>query len=215
MEQQSISIAKAGIVCSLPARTSIIAAGERRIGSHRSIPGSPFYRHFAIALLILLILRTNPTANPVGGHYNKGRTVSENLKMSSALLSRFDLVFILLDEVSAGWTSDWAVTWHLYHTGLLSSQHEQPLLDSYFLRRRILPTSFFTSQKANEERDRMLSEHVMSLHSTRLRRGGIESFARLPAGQSGEGAEEKQSLVERLALRRGTIWSRRHGKRAD
>ncbi|XP_053384109.1 DNA helicase MCM8-like [Mercenaria mercenaria] len=63
MEQQSISIAKAGIVCSLPARTSILAA-----------------------------------ANPVGGHYNKAKTVAENLKMGSALLSRFDLVFILLDK---------------------------------------------------------------------------------------------------------------------
>eukprot|EP00112_Aurelia_sp_Birch-Aquarium-sp1_P024736 Seg796.9 transcript_id=Seg796.9/GoldUCD/mRNA.D3Y31 product="DNA helicase MCM8" protein_id=Seg796.9/GoldUCD/D3Y31 len=63
MEQQSISIAKAGIVCSLPARTSIIAA-----------------------------------ANPIGGHYNKAKTVSENLKMNGALLSRFDLVFILLDN---------------------------------------------------------------------------------------------------------------------
>ncbi|XP_047500985.1 DNA helicase MCM8-like [Penaeus chinensis] len=63
MEQQSISIAKAGIVCSLPARTSILAA-----------------------------------ANPIGGHYNKAKTVSENLKMNSALLSRFDLVFILLDK---------------------------------------------------------------------------------------------------------------------
>ncbi|CAH1792022.1 unnamed protein product [Owenia fusiformis] len=63
MEQQSISIAKAGIVCSLPARTAIIAA-----------------------------------ANPVGGHYNKAKTVSENLKLGSALLSRFDLVFILLDR---------------------------------------------------------------------------------------------------------------------
>lgn len=45
MEQQSISIAKAGIVCTLPARTSILAA-----------------------------------ANPIGGHYNKAKTVSENLK---------------------------------------------------------------------------------------------------------------------------------------
>ncbi|XP_072163403.1 DNA helicase MCM8-like [Diadema setosum] len=63
MEQQSISIAKAGVVCSLPARTSILAA-----------------------------------ANPVGGHYNKAKTVSENLRMSGPLLSRFDLVFILLDQ---------------------------------------------------------------------------------------------------------------------
>ncbi|KAJ1928666.1 hypothetical protein IWQ60_001871, partial [Tieghemiomyces parasiticus] len=63
MEQQSISIAKAGIVCNLPARTSVIAA-----------------------------------ANPVGGHYNKAKTVSENLKMGSALLSRFDLIFIMLDR---------------------------------------------------------------------------------------------------------------------
>ena len=44
-EQQTISIAKAGIICSLPARTSILAA-----------------------------------ANPAGGHYNKAKTVSENLK---------------------------------------------------------------------------------------------------------------------------------------
>lgn len=63
MEQQSISIAKAGIVCNLAARTSVIAA-----------------------------------ANPSGGHYDRSRSVGENLKMKAALLSRFDLVFILLDR---------------------------------------------------------------------------------------------------------------------
>ncbi|KAF9432817.1 DNA replication licensing factor mcm8 [Entomortierella beljakovae] len=63
MEQQSISIAKAGIICTLPARTSVIAA-----------------------------------ANPVGGHYNMSKTVAENLKMKSALLSRFDMIFILMDK---------------------------------------------------------------------------------------------------------------------
>nr|QIC49968.1 DNA helicase MCM8 [Actinia equina] len=86
MEQQSISIAKAGIVCSLPARTSIIAA-----------------------------------ANPVGGHYNKAKTVSENLKMGSALLSRFDLAFILLDKPDE--EMDCMLTEHVMalHTGKKSA----------------------------------------------------------------------------------------------
>ncbi|KAL4189337.1 hypothetical protein AMTRI_Chr08g206540 [Amborella trichopoda] len=63
MEQQCVSVAKAGMVASLSARTSVLAA-----------------------------------ANPVGGHYDRAKTVNENLKMSATLLSRFDLVFILLDK---------------------------------------------------------------------------------------------------------------------
>ena len=51
-----------GIVCNLPARTSVLAA-----------------------------------ANPVGGHYNRAKTVAENLKLATPLLSRFDLIYILLD----------------------------------------------------------------------------------------------------------------------
>lgn len=63
MEQQSVSIAKAGIICTLPTRTTVLAA-----------------------------------ANPVEGHYNKTRSISNNLKIRPAVLSRFDLVFILLDK---------------------------------------------------------------------------------------------------------------------
>eukprot|EP00808_Paulinella_micropora_P017463 g80983.t1 len=63
MEQQSVSIAKAGICSSLAARCSVVAA-----------------------------------ANPVGGHYDRSKTVAENLKMSTPLLSRFDIVFILFDS---------------------------------------------------------------------------------------------------------------------
>ena len=63
MEQQSISLAKSGVSCSVKAKTAILAA-----------------------------------ANPVGGHYNKSKSVSENLKLHPALLSRFDLVFILIDK---------------------------------------------------------------------------------------------------------------------
>ncbi len=63
MEQQSVSVAKAGLVCNLSARTTVLAA-----------------------------------ANPVGGSYDRSRTVSENLKMAQPLLSRFDLVYILMDN---------------------------------------------------------------------------------------------------------------------
>ncbi|EGR28289.1 minichromosome maintenance deficient 8, putative, partial [Ichthyophthirius multifiliis] len=63
MEQQSVSLAKSGILCSLQARCSIIAA-----------------------------------ANPKDGHYNKQKNVKDNIKISNAILSRFDLIFLLLDK---------------------------------------------------------------------------------------------------------------------
>ena len=55
MEQQAVSIAKSGIVNSLPARAAVLAA-----------------------------------ANPIGGHYNRVKTVAENLKINPALLSRLE-----------------------------------------------------------------------------------------------------------------------------
>lgn len=65
MEQQTVSIAKAGITTSLNARTTVLAA-----------------------------------ANPAYGRYNKRRSINENLDMPAALLSRFDLVFIMLDKAT-------------------------------------------------------------------------------------------------------------------
>merc|ERR1712226_482400 len=64
MEQQSISIAKAGITTSLNCRTTIIAA-----------------------------------ANPIYGRYNPYKSPVENIDLPPALLSRFDLLFLLLDTV--------------------------------------------------------------------------------------------------------------------
>ncbi|KIM26411.1 hypothetical protein M408DRAFT_313523 [Serendipita vermifera MAFF 305830] len=64
MEQQTISIAKAGIHATLNARTSLLAA-----------------------------------ANPVGGRYDRKRSLRANVAMSAPIMSRFDLFFVVLDEV--------------------------------------------------------------------------------------------------------------------
>jgi DNA replication licensing factor MCM7 len=37
-------------------------------------------------------------ANPVWGRYNKSKTPHENINLAPSLLSRFDLIFILLDR---------------------------------------------------------------------------------------------------------------------
>jgi len=37
-------------------------------------------------------------ANPATGHYNRSRTILENIRISNAILSRFDLVFLMLDD---------------------------------------------------------------------------------------------------------------------
>jgi DNA replication licensing factor MCM4 len=64
MEQQTISIAKAGIITTLNARTSILAS-----------------------------------ANPINSRYDPNLPVTKNIDLPPPLLSRFDLVYLILDKI--------------------------------------------------------------------------------------------------------------------
>jgi len=89
MEQQTVSIAKAGITTTLNARTAILAA-----------------------------------ANPAYGRYNKNKSPEENINLPAALLSRFDLVFVLIDKPDQD--NDLALARHITHV----HQHSRhPALD--------------------------------------------------------------------------------------
>lgn len=64
MEQQTISISKAGIITTLKARCAVIAA-----------------------------------ANPVGGRYNSAASFADNVELTDAILSRFDMLCVVRDLI--------------------------------------------------------------------------------------------------------------------
>jgi len=71
MEQQTISVAKAGIIAKLNARTTIVAV-----------------------------------MNPVGGIYDNNDNLERNSRLGSPLLSRFDLIFIMMDQADGRYSDN-------------------------------------------------------------------------------------------------------------
>ncbi|KXZ43177.1 hypothetical protein GPECTOR_99g812 [Gonium pectorale] len=63
MEQQTVSVAKAGLISTLNARCSVLAC-----------------------------------ANPVGSRYNPQMSIAENINLPPTLLTRFDLIYLVLDR---------------------------------------------------------------------------------------------------------------------
>ncbi|KAL7305760.1 hypothetical protein TKK_0002010 [Trichogramma kaykai] len=87
MEQQTISIAKAGIMARLNARVSILAA-----------------------------------ANPAYGRYNPNRSIEANIQLPAALLSRFDVMWLILDKADRD--NDMRLAQHITHVHKYGRQPE-------------------------------------------------------------------------------------------
>lgn len=91
MEQQTISITKAGIQATLNARTSILAA-----------------------------------ANPTGGRYDKSKPLKYNVALPPAILSRFDLVYVMIDD------PDDQIDYHIaHHIVRVHQKHEDALAPAF------------------------------------------------------------------------------------
>ncbi|KAB5551310.1 MCM2/3/5 family-domain-containing protein [Coniochaeta sp. 2T2.1] len=102
MEQQTVSVAKAGIITTLNARTSILAS-----------------------------------ANPIGSRYNPDLPVPQNIDLPPTLLSRFDLVYLILDRVDE--KMDRRLARHLM------SMYLEDKPQSAATKKDILPVEFLTS----------------------------------------------------------------------
>lgn len=89
MEQQTVSVAKAGIITTLNARTSILAS-----------------------------------ANPIGSRYNPDLSVPQNIDLPPTLLSRFDLVYLMLDRPDE--RTDRKLAKHLLSLYLEDKPHSAP-----------------------------------------------------------------------------------------
>lgn len=96
MEQQTLSIAKAGVISTFVAKVSILAA-----------------------------------ANPIYGRYNVNVSPKENINLSEALLSRFDLTFLIIDNYDE--ITDMMLAQHVFrtHTNVKSKEFNPQFLKKY------------------------------------------------------------------------------------
>lgn len=125
MEQQTVSIAKAGITTTLNARTSVLAA-----------------------------------ANPIFSKYNPSRTPEENINLPAALLSRFDLLWLILDTPDHEHDKRLAI-----HVAYVHRYEEHPplefeTLDAPFMRAMISHARQYEPRVPHEVSEYIVDEYV-------------------------------------------------------
>ena len=124
MEQQTVSIAKAGIVAKLNARATVIAAG-----------------------------------NPKFGRYIAERGLADNINLSPTILSRFDLIFILIDTPGE---VDEKMALHIlnYHS---YNYNKQEIIDSNTLKKYIAYARKNLFPKLSDEAKELLLDFFVEM----------------------------------------------------
>ena len=142
MEQQTLSIAKAGIICQLNARTSVLAA-----------------------------------ANPVESQWNKKKTIVENIELPHTLMSRFDLIFLILDPQDKLY--DRRLARHLvslyYRT---EDETEEELLDMSILRDYLAYSREYVHPKLGEDAYQKLISAYVDMRKVGSGRGQVSAYPR-------------------------------------
>jgi len=128
MEQQTISITKAGIQATLNARTSILAA-----------------------------------ANPTGGRYDKSKPLKYNVALPPAILSRFDLVYIMIDEPDEN--TDYHIAHHIVRVHQKKEEALSPAFSTAELKRYFAFAKSLKPQLSSEAKKVLVESYVT------LRRG--------------------------------------------
>jgi DNA replication licensing factor MCM6 len=144
MEQQTISITKAGVKATLNARTSILAA-----------------------------------ANPIGGRYERNRSLKQNINMSAPIMSRFDLFFILVDECNE--VTDYAIARSIINLHSNKSESANRIYSLDEIQRYVLFGRQFKPKITPES-----SEHMVEYYKKLRMRdssGGVKSSWRITVRQ--------------------------------
>lgn len=142
MEQQTLSIAKAGIICQLNARASILAA-----------------------------------ANPIGSKWENKKTIIENINLPHTLMSRFDLIFLVIDPKTEEY--DRRLARHLVNFYVKGDQNQaQNALDMALLRDYIAYAKENIHPKISPEADKALIEYYLEMREAGKRKGQIGAYAR-------------------------------------
>uniref|UniRef100_A0A336K914 DNA replication licensing factor MCM4 n=1 Tax=Culicoides sonorensis TaxID=179676 RepID=A0A336K914_CULSO len=142
MEQQTLSIAKAGIICQLNARTSILAA-----------------------------------ANPCESQWNKNKTIIENVQLPHTLMSRFDLIFLVLDPQDELY--DKRLATHLVSLYYKNRQDdEDTLFDMSVLRDYLAYAKEHIHPVLSEEAQQRLVQAYVDMRKVGAGRGQISAYPR-------------------------------------